>query len=339
LVSFAGTKLLDLVYGDSSTLWRINLGWRRRQKKDQTGYVLDVERGYWAKSQATETDPDDPMSARLTRVVPYVEDRRNCLLVTPATSQSREQMASLQAALKAAIQVQYQLEDSELAAEPLPNDAERRALLFYEASEGGAGVLRHLVDEGGALATVARLALDLAHFDPDTGQDLGNAPRAKERCEAACYDCLLSYYNQRDHRLLDRHLLPALLLPWLDSRLECSPTSASRSEQLEALLRLCGSELERRWLRMVDELELRLPTKGQELVVSCSARPDFSYPQAWIFVDGPPHDEPRQQAEDLRQQERLEDLRMVIRFHHAADWLAIFRRYPSVFGELPKERV
>jgi hypothetical protein len=245
-------------------------------------------------------------------------------------------MASLQAVLKTAIQVHYQLEDSELAAEPLPGDEDRRTLLFYEASEGGAGVLRRLVDEPAALATVARVALELAHFDPETLTDRGHAPRAKERCEAACYDCLFSYFNQRDHRLLDRQLLPTLLRPWLDARLESSPAAAPRSEQMQALVRLTESELERKWLRLVDELGLRLPVAAQELVESCAARPDFSYEQAWIFVDGPHHDDPRQQAKDRAEQEALEDYRLVIRFHHAADWRAIFARYPSIFGPMPE---
>jgi hypothetical protein len=37
-------------------------------------------------------------------------------------------MASLQAALKRAIQVHFQLEDTELAAEPLPDSTNRRRL-------------------------------------------------------------------------------------------------------------------------------------------------------------------------------------------------------------------
>jgi hypothetical protein len=46
-------------------------------------------------------------------------------------------MASLQAALKNAIQVEFQLEESELAAEPMPLFDERHLILFYEAAEGG----------------------------------------------------------------------------------------------------------------------------------------------------------------------------------------------------------
>jgi hypothetical protein len=44
-------------------------------------------------------------------------------------------MASLQAALKVAIQNEYQLEENEIEAEPLPSSDERRVILFYEAAE------------------------------------------------------------------------------------------------------------------------------------------------------------------------------------------------------------
>jgi hypothetical protein len=57
---------------------------------------------------------------------------------------------------------------------------------------------------GEELHAVASECAALCHFDPDTLEDLKRAPGANEDCEAACYDCLLSYYNQRDHRLLDR---------------------------------------------------------------------------------------------------------------------------------------
>ena len=109
-------------------------------------------------------------------------------------------MASLQPAIKNAIQALYQLEDNELAAEPLPDWDNRRLILLYESAEGGAGVLRQLVSDPQAIKNVARKALELCHFDPDSGEDLRHAPGASEICEAACYDCLMSYSNQPDHR-------------------------------------------------------------------------------------------------------------------------------------------
>src|SRR5260370_38967999 len=132
-------------------------------------------------------------------------------------------MASLQAILKSAIQVKYQLEDNELAAEPLPKIDERDLILFYESAEGGAGVLRRLLDDPYAIREVAQEALRLCHFDPETGDDLRRAPRAQEDCESACYDCLLNYYNQRDHRLLDRQAIRDFLLALTQSRVIAGP--------------------------------------------------------------------------------------------------------------------
>jgi hypothetical protein len=188
----------------------MNLGWRRRADPDRVGYLLDIERGYWEKEPDDDT-PRDQVSKRVQRVVPFVEDTRNCLILRPEAPLDPALMASLEAAVKIAIQVEFQLEDRELGSEPLPTSSDRRQLLLYESSEGGAGVLRRLVEEPDALARVARRALAICHFDPDTGADLGHAPGARERCEAACYDCLRSYYNQRDHAHLDRHAIAPLL--------------------------------------------------------------------------------------------------------------------------------
>ena len=113
-------------------------------------------------------------------MIPYVEDTRNTLIVKPQPGLTASQMASLEAALKTAVQVLYQLEDREIGSEPLPSGDDRRTLLFYEASEGGAGVLRQLAEDSTALPAVARKALELLHFDPSTGVDL--APRACCSC-------------------------------------------------------------------------------------------------------------------------------------------------------------
>ena len=51
-----------------------------------------------------------------------------------------------------------------MVAEPLPKADERRALLFYEAAEGGAGVLTRLAGEPQSLAEVAGAALELMHY-------------------------------------------------------------------------------------------------------------------------------------------------------------------------------
>ena len=334
----AGT-LAKVAYGHASTIWRINRGWKRRKRDSEIGFVLDVERGYWERD--TQADPEDgngdPIGPLTRRVVPFVQDRRNALLIEPATELGPIVMASLQAALKHAVQVNYQLEDQELAAEPLPNINERRALLLYEAAEGGAGVLRRLVEDPAALTEVARGALELCHFDPDTGADRGSAPGAKERCEAACYDCLMSYGNQPDHELLDRAAIREVLLALSSARVEASPAATSRDEHLERLMRQAGSDLERRWLRFLSARGYRLPTDAGKLFEAAGTRPDFYYEgdMLAVYVDGPPHRFPDRVARDQAQQGRLEQLGyLVVRFQEDSEgaWEPIILRYPSVFG-------
>ncbi|GHO84906.1 DEAD/DEAH box helicase [Dictyobacter formicarum] len=331
----AAEALAKLTYNHSARLWRINLGWVRRKNKEQHGFVLDMERGYWAKSEQAVDEPDDPLSPRTARVIPYVEDSRNCLLFEPTLPQSLKVMASLQSALKSAIQIRYQLEDNELAAEPLPHEMIRRSILFYESAEGGAGVLQRLLEEPGAMREVAREALRLCHFDPDTGEDLRRAPRAQEDCEAACYDCLLSYYNQRDHLLLDRFEIRPFLIQLAQGQVAISPTGNVRSEHLEQLLRQAGSDLEREWLHFLNDRGCRLPSHAQQLVESCGTRPDFLYDSEGvaIYIDGPHHLYPERRARDTMVTECLEDLGyFVIRFGHQQDWAAIVAQYPHIFG-------
>ncbi len=326
--------LARLTYGHAATLWRINLGWIRRKDKALYGFVLDTERGYWAKGEQSTDDPDDPLSPRTDRVIPYVEDRRNCLLFEPGEPQNAVVMASLQAILKSAIQVKYQLEDNELAAEPLPNLGERRLVLFYESAEGGAGVLRRLLVDPDAIRDVAKEALRLCHFDPETGNDLHHGPRAQEDCESACYDCLLNYYNQQDHRLLDRQAIREVLLALAQSRVVAGPTEKPRSEHLQQLLRQADSELERRWLHSLEH-GYRLPSHAQHLIARCGTRPDFYYEQeqAAIYIDGHYHDYPERHLRDAAATECLEDLgSIVIRFGHEDDWAAMLARYPNIFG-------
>jgi ATP-dependent helicase YprA (DUF1998 family)/very-short-patch-repair endonuclease len=326
-----------LTYAQTATLWRINLGWARRKDKSQRGFVLDIERGYWGRNEQNEDDPDDPMSERTRRVIPYVEDNRNCLLFEPLISLETSQMASLQAALKRAIEAKFQLEDNELAAEPLPSSDHRRLLLFYEAAEGGAGVLRRLVDDAAILSEVAREALRLCHFDPDTGEDRRRAPRAREDCEAACYDCLLSYGNQREHPILDRQSIREVLLVLANAQVSSSSGGQSRHAHLEQLLSLCESDLEREWLQALNERGLRLPDAAQRYVEECQTRPDFVYHgqgvYAAVYVDGSHHDEPQRQRRDRQQAACMEDYGYrVIRFGYRDDWARIFEQNRHIFG-------
>lgn len=334
-VHHRGEKLAELIYGHAATIWRINLGWARRKKKEDYGFVLDTERGFWQKNENDEDDQDDPLSPKRARVIPFVEDHRNCLLLQLEKAPDRAVMSSLQAAIKNAIQVTYQLEDGELAAEPLPDPDTRRLILLYESAEGGAGILRQLVEDPRALARIAREALQICHFDPDTGDDRRRAPGTKEDCGAACYDCMMSYSNQREHELLDRHLIRDLLLQLAAAEVHPAPAEVPRAEHLTRLKRTAGSGLDIRWLDWLDTCQLRLPSRGQTLIEQCHTRPDFLYDdqQTAVYIDGPPHEFPERKDRDRQQTEDMEDYGYtVIRFAHDDEWLRIVERYPHVFG-------
>ena len=131
------------------------------------------------------------------------------------------------------------------------------------AAEGGAGVLRRLVLEPTAIAQVARIALERCHFDPDTGHDLDHAPGATERCEKACYDCLLSYGNQLDNALIDRHSVRDLLLELSSATTETGAGGRTRADARTLLDALADSSLERKFVEWLDERGLRIPDRTQ----------------------------------------------------------------------------
>ena len=338
----ASETKIKLTYGHTATVWRVNYGLNRREERDDRGFWLDVERGYWVASPFEKdegkpaTEAADPASAKREKVIPYVEDRKNCLMVEITPVPELKILASLQAALKHAIQVVYQLEDNELAAEPLPDRLKRRQLLFYESAEGGAGVLRQLIDDEDALAEVAKKALEICHFDA-AGVDQKHAPRAKEICEAACYDCLLSYSNQFDHAVIDRHAIKDFLLQLTRAKVKRSSASETPEDQYARLRVACESGLEKQWLEFIEKHRFRLPTHAQRRDPVVGSRPDFTYDlpgsHVAIYVDGPVHDFPERAARDVQIRERMEDEGwLVVRFHHAEEWLAVAQKYPSVFG-------
>lgn len=334
-------SLFKLTYGDTATIWRINLGWRRRANKDRMGFVLDMEKGFWERSDLLpdEDDATDKIGAKTARVIPFVEDRRNCLIIEPAEHFEIGLMATLQAAFKQAIQAIYQLEDNELSAEPLPSNLDRRRILIFESAEGGAGVLRQLLDDPASFVAIAKEALRICHFDPTTGDDKRRAVGASEDCEAACYDCLMSYGNQRDHSQLDRQSIKPLLLELLDSKVSASPSPKPLAEHLESLKALCDSQLEKTWLDYLATRGLKLPTAAQKHYPQCGTRPDFVYEQhhTAIYIDGPPHDFPDRQKRDQEASDRMEELGLtVLRFHHQDDWSVLIAKFPNVFGTQQK---
>lgn len=355
LTDLNGDLLAELSYGDTALIRRMNVGLRRRKNKDERGYLLDTLDGKWARTaDLTAADgstvPEGP-DERIQRVVPYVEDHRNALLITLAPRIGKEQRMAAMYALKRAVEAEFQLESNELAVEPMPartGDHAWSVLLMFEAAEGGAGVLRRLATEHEPIRGVARRAIQLLHYDPDTGADLGKADHATEPCAQACYDCLLSYGNQWDHQSLDRHVVIELLTQLATATLTVkSDTETDRGEHL-ALLEQQSNGLERQFLHFLADHGYRLPDEAQQIVEGYYVRPDFAFRspggEVAIFIDGPVHDGAHQTGKDRAARAKLEDEAgwLVLRFHHEdartnacgdpPSWQHLVTHHPTVFG-------
>ncbi|MGE3874572.1 MAG: DEAD/DEAH box helicase [Parvibaculaceae bacterium] len=206
------TSVFNLQYANSAEISRINKGLKRRANQTVFGFYIDPRSGYWAKADDEDPDVDVPPDVvKPVRIVPIVRDHKNALLFrfSEPAAYAPETIATVQHALMRGIEVVFQLEEGEVLGEPLPARDNRRAILAYEATEGGAGVLSRLIEDPQALGKVAREVLTLMHFDKvDEAIAAGDATllvnRDGEACVRGCYRCLLSYFNQPDHELINR---------------------------------------------------------------------------------------------------------------------------------------
>lgn len=334
---FSGEEpLATLTYAPAARLWRINRGWRRRANKSQLGFYINPISGLWSKQddpeQENESANEDPLLNKIVpqRIVPFVEDHRNILILRPVQPLEMGAIATLQAALKRGIEQSFQIEESEIVAEPLPTTDNRQAILFYEAAEGGAGVLSRLTGETGQLAEVARNALRLLHFDiPNHPFDLVtllqtelHRPDGCRICEAGCYQCLLSYYNQPDHDKIDRgnDNTLKLLVALANAQVRAGISGEASSPFPEA------PNLLSQWIQTIESCGLRQPDALSQSLNNGEGTADAVYKnqRALIFF----------QAPGLGIQGYAEDrgYRILVFPREPQNWPAIFADYPDIFG-------
>lgn len=203
-------SVLRIDYASGASISRVNKGLRRRAEKSILGFGIDPASGRWTGNPEEGEEETTPEGGLRQLVVPIVQDNKNAaLLRLPEGGISESSIATLQHALARGLEVVFQLEEGEVLAEPVPSRENRRAILAFEATEGGAGVLGRLAAEPVAMARVARAALDLIHLHNveeaiAAGDPALMASDPEARCVKGCYRCLLSYYNQPDHELIDR---------------------------------------------------------------------------------------------------------------------------------------
>jgi hypothetical protein len=264
-----------------------------------------------------------------------VEDHRNILIITPPTSTILPEaaMATIQAALKRGIEQTFQIESAELVVEALPANHDRRALLLYEAAEGGAGVLSRLASDPSHLAQVARTALELMHYEvpendvkPSQLIDLAgeNADVRSTHCEAGCYQCLLSYYNQPDHELIDRRNSSAVAFLAALANSTVQPLRPVAADNRNGNSK--SSSPIQTWLSTVSQYGLRQPDQLDLSINGGEAKADAIYQtsRALVFLE-PPSSSVSAHAQDR-------GFTVIVFPPDSSEWLTVFESHPSIFG-------
>ena len=329
-ILFEDEVLGELTYSQAATVWKINKGWKRRKNKNKLGFSINPLNGYWSKEDGLDPSDDGAMDGKNPNmsvppqlIVPYVEDRRNVLLFFPSNALSDKSMVTLQAALKRGIEQVFQIEEAEMAVESIPSREKRRGILFYEAAEGGAGVLTRIAQEPERLAEVASRALEIMHYartgDSFTVETLIETPdpSGKIPCEAGCYRCLLSYYNQPDHGNIDRRDPDALSLLVALANSVVEKTSKGEADYNNPLV----NALINAGCRMPESWQVTLPGVSQVI--------DAFYKSSRIAVFITPPDSLDVHA--------LEDsgFESLTLGEDSSRWSALFKKYAEVFQ--PKE--
>lgn len=208
--------IIQIDYAQAAYISRINKGLRRRADKSEIGFYINPKTGVWVGKPKDDGSQQERPDQLKQLIVPLVEDRKNALLIrfddewlSNLGKDADKTLTTIQHALARGIEAVFQLEEGEILVEPTPSRVERRALLFYEAAEGGAGALGQMVSEEGSIALVARKALEIMHFEPSSFTARHNDPeklvqRVGVDCVAGCYRCVLSYFNQPDHEHIER---------------------------------------------------------------------------------------------------------------------------------------
>ena len=285
-VQSSESSLLNLRYIPAARLVHVNTKWRSQQSD---GFVMGMISGDW-RSSLPNDDSNNREPFRLVKL--WTSNLADALYIEPIQplGLKADGVITLQYALKRAIENVFQVESNEIGVVTV-GDPESPNILLFEAAEGSLGILSQFVERIEVFQHVIEQAIAICRFDDE------------EYKGPASYDDLLSYYNQRDHKIVDRHLIQDALekLRICTIEIQANQNFASYDDHYQTLLRGIDptSSTERKFLDYLYVNGLRLPDSAQKTVEGIYVRPDFYYePRIWVFCDGTPHDEPSVQEGD-----------------------------------------
>ena len=266
-----------------------------RSEKDIEDHISTLSRKGNCRSNATHEDliTDFGLMHELHCDVLIIE------IPLPDRGESESFYRSLITAIHRGILIAFNLEEDEIGYFLAKNDSPKTPyrMIFYENTSGGTGSLSSMV-ESNAFKLVLEKAQEILHVHDENG------------CEKACYQCLLSFYNQRDHAYLDRHLA----LDWIEAlgEFEIKPLDKFDQTHFDELLSKCEWDSERIVLEGIKQKRLKLPDEAQKTIYDPTGFPiaicDFFYePKTLVFVDGSVHYLDFIQASDDDKRKRLRE--------------------------------
>ena len=279
VVRSSENQLLNIRYIPAARLVHVNMKWRAQEAE---GFPIGMVSGDWRSSPP---EADSHITEPFRRVKLWTSNLADALYIEPIQPLGLrpDGVITLQHALKRAIETVFQVEPSEIGVVTV-GDPESPNILLYEAAEGSLGILSQFVENVNAFRNVVEHAITLCRYDD---------PKYKG---PASYDDLLSYYNQRDHKIIDRRLIKDALekLRVCTIEIQANQSFGSYDDHYQTLLRGMdpNSSTEREFLDYLYKNGLRLPDAAQKRVEGLYVQPDFYYePRLWVFCDGTPHDD------------------------------------------------
>ena len=316
-------EFLHLHFIPAANLVQLNRRWRNSEKE---GYTLGLRSGFW-KSGNLEERPADAEDVRDVKL--YTTDTADALYIEPIEPLGLERngVITLQYALKRAIENVFLIEPSELGVVTMGRP-EHPNIFLYEAAEGSLGILSQFADNLDVFHKVVGEAIRLLRYDDEQYRD------------PASYDDLLSYYNQRDHTLIDRFLIRDALEKLRICKLERQTTAvfSDYDNHYQALRRQIdpNSSTELLFIDYLYSENLRLPDAAQKTVEGIYVQPDFFYePDIWVFCDGTPHDQPDiKQEDEIKRQAIINRGDQIFVYYYKNDLATIIQSRSDIFSRV-----
>jgi len=288
-----------------TNLVQLNKKWLS-SKED--GFLMGMRSGIWKRKSVLE-QPEQTEEHR--RVHLFTSNLTDALYIQPTKPLGLDTngILTLQYALKRAIENIFQVEQQEIGSTLIGNP-EQPNILIYEAAEGSLGVMSQFMEDPSLFQKVICEVIKICKYDDPKYLD------------PASYNDLLNYYNQRDHKYINRFLIKDALEKLKICRFEIISNKAFRNydDHFNHLLKSIDpqSDTELNFLKYLYKNNIRLPDKAQMYVDGIYSQPDFYYePKIHVFCDGKPHDDPvlKEHDEKVRQAIRNRGEQVIVYYY------------------------